>query len=185
MEWRKVKGYEESYEISEYGNVRGIDRIDYGGHKITGREIKPKKNNRGYVQIRLQKDGKTHHWLLHRLVATNFMENPDSLPQINHKDEDKNNNHFSNLEWCTNMYNRHYGTGLQRMVMNTDYSKNAERMMIPIAQYDLNDNLIKIWGGMVLATKYLGRKASNSHISECCAGNRPTAYGFKWRKLNV
>ena len=54
------------------------------------------------------KNGKRVHKRIHRLVAEAFIPNPDSLPMVNHKDENKLNNIASNLEWCDNTYNTHY-----------------------------------------------------------------------------
>ena len=67
------------------------------------------------MTIQLYKDGRYHHYGVHRLVALAFIPNPDNLPQVNHKDEDKTNNNVDNLEWCTAKYNSNYGTKNQRV----------------------------------------------------------------------
>lgn len=54
------------------------------------------------------KNGKRRNYRIHRLVAETFIPNPDNLPMVNHKDENKLNNEASNLEWCDNTYNTHY-----------------------------------------------------------------------------
>ena len=53
--------------------------------------------------------------MIHRLVALAFLENPDGLEFVNHKDENKANNHVDNLEWCSREYNAQYGTSEQRI----------------------------------------------------------------------
>lgn len=72
-----------------------------------GRILKTEIRN-GYYSVDLMKDKKRHKCRIHRLVAEAFISNPDNLPQVNHKDENKLNNEVSNLEWCDNTYNTHY-----------------------------------------------------------------------------
>lgn len=72
-----------------------------------GRILKPEIRN-GYYSVGLMKNGKRVHKRIHRLVAEAFISNPDNLPQVNHKDENKLNNEVSNLEWCDNTYNTYY-----------------------------------------------------------------------------
>lgn len=82
------------------------------------------KNKRGFLKWRkfgsyfgvtLCKNGETKNCYIHRLVANAFIPNPLNLPEVNHVDENKGNNNFQNLEWCTRMQNIHHGTGLKRM----------------------------------------------------------------------
>lgn len=101
MLWKDVIGFEGLYYISEYGDIRS----SYKSKKI----LKPKKDKDGYSGVALFKSGKHHHLRVHRLVAQAFLENPDNLPVVNHKDLDVRNNHYSNLEWCTPTHNtKHY-----------------------------------------------------------------------------
>ena len=97
--WIKTK-----YAISNYGRIKNL---------IENRYI-PQKNDKGYkrVTINAKVNGKTKYFTLsvHRLVAIAFIPNPDKLPLVNHKDENKANNVVSNLEWCTEAYNVNYGS---------------------------------------------------------------------------
>ena len=68
------------------------------------RELKLRRKKKGYCTIVIKEKEK----LVHRLVAETYIPNPDNLPQVNHKDEDKSNNQVSNLEWCSNQYNGEY-----------------------------------------------------------------------------
>lgn len=106
-EWKNIIGYEGLYEVSNKGNVRNVRRNTL---------LKLSKNYYGYIRVALSKNGiKT--WLrVHRLVAQAFLPNPDNLPQINHKDEDKLNNCVENLEWCTAKYNNNYGDRLKKSI---------------------------------------------------------------------
>lgn len=101
MLWKDVVGFEGLYTISEYGDIRS----SYKSKKI----LKPKTDKDGYFGVALSKNGKANHLRVHRLVALTFLENPDNLPMVNHKDLDVQNNHYSNLEWCTATHNtKHY-----------------------------------------------------------------------------
>ena len=113
-EWRPVVGYEGLYEVSNTGRVRSVDRYIKNGHSSyrlhKGKVISLLKGEYGYIQVNLYYNGKNYKKYVHRLVAQAFIPNPDNLPQINHKDEDKTNNRVDNLEWCTAKYNINYGT---------------------------------------------------------------------------
>ena len=118
-------------------------------------------DNKGYLRIDL--DNKTYK--IHRLVAEHFIDNPDKLPQVNHKDEDKSNNSYLNLEWCNNKYNANYGSRVKK-----------------VNQYDCNDNLIRTWSSMKQASLELNIQLS--HICSCCRGNRKSSGGYKWKYVN-
>ena len=102
--WKDVKGYEGLYKISNFGRVWSIRRKLF---------LKPV--DKPYLRVRLYSiDGTNKMFSVHRLVAEAFIPNPDNLPCINHKDENKMNNCIDNLEWCTAKYNSNYGTAKQR-----------------------------------------------------------------------
>ena len=109
-EWRPVVGYEGLYEVSNTGRVRSVDRYVktcYGSYRLhKGKVLSPGIRPDGYLVVSLQ----YRMFRVHRLVAEAFLPNPDNLPQVNHKDEDKSNNRVDNLEWCDSKYNNNYGT---------------------------------------------------------------------------
>ena len=109
--WKEVEGYNGRYEISNLGRVRSYAQDRKSGKIKTGNQTA-----KGYRSILLY-DGKGNSkWFpVHRLVAAAFLDNPDNLPQVNHKDENKLNNCSENLEWCTNEYNVRYGTRNERV----------------------------------------------------------------------
>ena len=117
-EWKDIEGYEGLYQVSSFGRIKSFDKtvICKNGRTffMKGRIIRTRPNNRGYIMVGLHKNKKFKLCLVHRLVAKAFIPNPDNLPQVNHKNENKNFNHASNLEWCDNWYNAHYGTRIYR-----------------------------------------------------------------------
>ena len=118
---KPIKAYEGYYEVDPFGRVYSVDRIvtveDNGrsyNKLLKGKQMKQSLHTKGYKTVSLTKDGKTKTCYVHRIVAEAFIDNPDDLPFINHKDEDKTNNFVDNLEWCTNEYNLNYGTARKR-----------------------------------------------------------------------
>lgn len=101
--WVPVIGYDHRYAVSNYGRVAGEKGL-----------LKPYDNGYGYLIVEFRRDGKRKHLRVHRLVAEAFIPNPDNLPMVNHKDEDKTNNFLENLEWCTASYNRTYGKAIEK-----------------------------------------------------------------------
>lgn len=114
--WKDIKGYEELYMINNYGCVMGKERMTTGNRnrKLKSKIVKNHANKLGYQLVDLCKDGKKKTFKVHRLVAQEFIENPQNKPYINHKDGNPRNNNVQNLEWCTQKENiRHaYRTGL-------------------------------------------------------------------------
>lgn len=104
-EWRMIKDFP-MYEVSNFGNVRNTKN-----HK----RIFQRSHTAGYKQVVLYRKGKSNYRYIHRLVAQAFIDNPENLQFINHKDECKSNNNVNNLEWCTPKYNANYGTCKERM----------------------------------------------------------------------
>ncbi|MEQ6856083.1 NUMOD4 motif-containing HNH endonuclease [Lysinibacillus capsici] len=118
--WKDIKGYEGYYQVSSHGQVRSLDRIIMNGgypRKIKGKILAQTIDRDGYKHLRLRKNGREKSFFVHRLVAEAFVHNkkPNQYVQVNHIDEDKANNHYSNLEWCTQEYNLNYGTRNQRI----------------------------------------------------------------------
>lgn len=102
--WKDIEGYEGLYKVSNLGRVKSLNYNHTGKEKI----LRPKKERNGYLRVNLYKNGKNKMFTVHRLVAEAFLENPDNLPQINHKNEIKTDNSVNNLEFCTSHYNMTY-----------------------------------------------------------------------------
>lgn len=118
--WKDVTGFEGLYQVSNIGSVKRVAHdTTTSNNKILHlyeKKLKPAKLNSGYLFVQLHDcNRKQHLKTVHRLVAQAFIPNPDNLPIVNHKDENKLNNAASNLEWCTHAYNNVYN-GVNRRV---------------------------------------------------------------------
>lgn len=101
--WKPVLGYEELYEVSNFGNVKSKDRKVFNGKGYyikKGRLLKKSLTTTGYWKVELYKNGKKRSKRVHRLVAETFIPKIKGKELINHKDGNPLNNHVSNLEWC-------------------------------------------------------------------------------------
>ena len=116
--WKDIKGYEDIYQISNLGNViskeREIKYKDGRVYKYPKLFITKSEKGNGYIFVTLWKNNKAKRFLIHRLVADHFIENPLNKPCVNHIDENKKNNRFDNLEWCTHKENMNCGTVQKR-----------------------------------------------------------------------
>lgn len=178
--WKPIKEYENLYFISNYGNVKSQDRVVYQLHKdggqakhiYKGKNIKLQVRPNGYICVGLHKNGKTKYFLVHRLVAEAFIENPDNKNYINHKDCILHHNNVENLEWCTQSENIKYAYDIGRMI--APHQKK-------VGQYDMNNNLIKIWNCLADACRELNIFESN--IAKVCQGKRSHTGGYKWKYI--
>ena len=103
--WKDISGYEGLYQVSNFGNVRVLDRFyvvnNRKAHLVPGRVLKKIDNGNGYDYITLHKDGRRKNHYVHRLVAMAFLEMIPGKEYVNHIDYNRKNNNIENLEWCT------------------------------------------------------------------------------------
>jgi hypothetical protein len=163
QEWKVIEKAT-NYEISNCGEVR---------NKITNKILKPSLVG-GYLSIGLRITNKTVTSFIHRLVAENFLVRLDETHIVNHKDGNKINNNFENLEW----------------VSLSENSKHAYRLnlskptTIKISQYTLDEVFIREYDSAIDAERETG--ICNGHISNVCRGNRgrKMAGGYIWKYTN-
>lgn len=120
--WKDIKDYEGSYQCSNYGNIRTVDRYvteKTGKQQFRkGQLIKTRQNKNGYLQFGLNKDGKRKMVYVHIIIAQTFIDNIDNLPVVNHIDGNKLNNRVDNLEWCSySENNKHAYDELNRSIV--------------------------------------------------------------------
>ncbi len=194
--WKDVTGYEGLYQVSNKGNVKSVKRVvkrpNNTNLSVKERLLKTRSNRKGYAMVHLSKRGKEKSTTVHRLVAQAFIPNPNNLPQINHKDENKNNNCVENLEWCDNKYNMNYGTAIERTVKTkserynlseisqkgqaTKNKNNIGCVSIPVNQFT--------WDGIFLRRFYsseqVKRELGINNAYAVAKGRKKHAGGYIW-----
>lgn len=169
IEWKKIIGYDD-YVVSNNGVVKSLK---YGKERV----LKPDENLDGYYIVKLSKNNKKKSFRIHRLVAEAFIENPESLPVVNHKDGDKQNNNVDNLEWSTVADNTQhaYDTGL---ISKENHKKGRQKLMKPLLQLDKDTGeVIKRFESYREAVKELNMNAGNLSTA---IKNGWVCKGFKW-----
>nr|DAP66827.1 MAG TPA: homing endonuclease [Caudoviricetes sp.] len=163
--WKNIELFER-YSVSNFGNVR---------NNITGKILKPRKHTNGYVRVVLCKDKKRYDRYIHRLVAQAFISNPNNLPEINHKDENKLNNFVENLEWCDRIYQVNYGTFKERMIQTQRRSSKQAR---PVKCIET--------GIIYISLHHAERETGISYTLICHAlnGRQKTAGGYHWKYVD-
>ena len=180
---KPVVGYEGYYEVDQFGRVFSLDRSvvvveesrSYTKH-LKGKQIKQAMHGKGYKVVTLTKDGKMTNLYVHRIVAEAFLPNPDNLPMVNHKDEDKANNFLENLEWCTAAYNRTYGNAIERHAKTLRGRESGKRT--PVIQKYADGKFSNRYD--FISEAALSVNGAVGAISAVCKGKRKLAYGFRW-----
>lgn len=167
--WKEVYGYDHLYEISNKGRLR----TKYSGKRGYTKDYKlitPLDNGHGYLKFNLRLNHKQKTVYVHQLVAEAFIENPNGYMEINHKDEDKKNNHVDNLEWCERKYNQNYGTlGIRLSVSHSRKIRCKENGMI--------------FDSITDAAKKMN--TCKTAISNNIHGRSKTSCGYTWEYINV
>lgn len=153
--WKTVEGFE-NYQVSNKGRIRNLNYGNLGYCKI----LKQGNNESGYALIQLHKNGKRYQRKMHRLIAKEFIPNPNNYPAIHHKNEIKDDNRVENLEWCTQKQNMEHSFGKKIVGTNIETGE-------------------KIYFNSVSSTKEAGFEFRA--VSACCNNRRKTHKGYTWR----
>ena len=183
-EWKIIDGTNGRYEVSNTGKVRNLDYRNKGKIK----EISQRKTESGRMLVTLFIDGNRKDFLVHRLVATAFIPNPDNLPEVNHGDGNPQNNYVNNLEWCDRIYNMQhaYRTGLMenakkaaKITVRKLVEKSKEKM-IPITAINMETAAFQKFDGINQAAIKLGIDCS--YIVTVLKGKMHTTKGYTFVK---
>lgn len=182
--WKEIKDYEGLYQVSNVGRVKSLDRYVRSKNNSTqlkkGRLLKMQTDKDGYLTICLRRTN-CKKFQVHRLVAQAFIPNPNNYPQVNHKNEIKDDNRVENLEYCDCYYNINYGTRNERTGQKL---RNNSKHSLPIVQIDIKTNLLVAeFPSIMEAERQTG--FMEQAIRSCCKGRTKTSYGFKWQYKEV
>lgn len=176
--WKDVHGFEEAYQVSNFGRIKRKERTDSNNRTHKERIMSPSMYSNGYMNVELRMNNKKRRTSVHRLVAEAFIDNPLNLPQINHKDENKANNHVSNLEWCTAQYNIRYKDGVKRRRATAILNSNA------VCKYSMEGEFIEKFECATDAA--ISVNGSCTEILSCChhRAHSLSYKGYMWRFLS-
>lgn len=185
--WKDIPGYVGIYQVSNYGRIKSLSRLIYRKNgqisKTQGKILSPGIDKYGYYIVVLC-NGKKETKTVHRIVALAFINNPNNLPEIDHKDGNRKNNKVENLRWVTRKENANNPISKLRYSHAAKQIKNYKYLMQSVRQ---------IKDGKVIAEYESMREAerqtniAHSSIKKAINGKLKNAGGFQWeyKKMNV
>ena len=160
--WKDIKDYP-NYQVSNLGNVKSLNYNHTGKEKLLKKCSLNKEKK--YLVVTLYNGDRKRNHKIHRLVANAFIPNPEGLPHINHKDENPENNVWTNLEWCDQKYNNNYGTHNERSAITRG---KTVRCIETGEEYTSVSHAARATG------------ICRTVIGDCCNGKAKTAGGYHW-----
>lgn len=176
--------YTGTYEVSDFGTIKSLAKIDKLGHKREEKIMRPFTNSKGYNLIQLTNKNGREHFSISHIVWESFNGQIPEEMQVNHINENKTDNRLDNLNLMTAKDNNNWGTRKERAGEKISKARTGKRYPKggkPVLQYDLNGNFIKRWECADYAEDDLHKKNCQANISACCRGKIKTAYGYKWK----
>lgn len=183
--WRDIPNHP-YYQASDMGRIRVLDRVNhttrYGkpfSLKLKGGILSQQINGSGYLMVTIGIREKRKTYIVSRLIAQLFIPNPNSLPEVNHINENKLDNRACNLEWCSREYNQSYGTRNAR-ISGTMLKRDAYKHVL---QYDMDMNFIAEHISISAAERAIRGNAGKcgENIRQNILGNTKHAYGYIWK----
>lgn len=191
-EWRDIFEYEGVYMVSNFGRVKSLEK--YIKHPNGGQSLRKEMllkqpvSKQGYCHLELTSAGRRKNYYVHRIVAAMFLENKENKPEVNHKDCNKINNFYLNLEWATSKENSVHanknGRNKKRFgEQNNFFGKRGilnARSKKAVQLFSNGDK--KVWDSITEAAASVN--VSVSCIKDCLTGRQKTSAGYKWEQYN-
>jgi hypothetical protein len=190
--WLPISGFESEYMVSNIGRVKSLCRTvrKWDGVRTVREKILRGSLWAGYPRVCFCVNGVQTYHSVHRIVAEAFIPNPHDLPEVNHKDESRDNNRVDNLEWCNRRYNVNYGTCPERIGKHSGASRvglqrkrgKDSRKCVPVICVTTGE---RFYSRMEAADRY---GINEKNITTCCknrarnpsGGGRRTCGGMEW-----
>ncbi len=176
--WKPIKGYENRYEISNFGRVKSLKRVTVPKDNILTNIIA----TTGYYVINIRKDKRMHQYFVHRLVAKAFVVNTDNKREVNHIDGIKTNNKVDNLEWVTRSENAKHAFDMGLMKPPAPWRGKFGKdnpTSKPVLMLTIDGKFVAKYYSINEAERETG--IWNSNIVKCLKGAYKHAGGYKWK----
>ena len=176
--WKDIKDYEGLYQVSSSGQVKRVERYYTQLNGLTGKSntkllpemiMKPFEDEDGYLRISLIKDNSRKKHFVHRLVAINFIPNPENKPEVNHKEGNKKDNRVVMIEWNTTSENQRHA--IANKLYETAKGETAGQAKLKEVQVR---EIHKLWKSGEVTQEYLSSMfgVASSAISRIVNGVR-------------
>lgn len=174
--WKDIENTDGMYRVSSFGRVIVHDFRAKGYWSYLTVSTDPL----GYKSVNIYYDGLRKKRSIHRLVGEAFLPNPNSLPVINHKDQNPGNNNLDNLEWCSVQYNSTYADAVARRAARIT---GVYRSNDAVAQYTMEGDFVAVHKSSRDASFALcqSRTKIAEAIVQVCRGARNHCFGYQWR----
>lgn len=174
--WKDIPNFEGLYQANMNGEIRSVNHFrknKTNGYEQKGKILKFNKNQSGYYQVKLSKNGVAKTYRVNRLIALTFIENPLNKETVNHINGNKTDNRVENLEWATRKEQIEH----QHNILKIPYSNCKDCHIANMKKIIRDDG--KIYNSLKEAKQDLNNK--NAHITEVCQGKLKTTCGHSFK----
>lgn len=175
--WKGIAGWEDKYSVSDEGRVMSHPNVSNHSNRV----LIPHPNEKGYLMVHLYRKPVKKTVKVHRLVAEAFVPNPMGLPEVNHKDRNRQNNRADNLEWVSRKGNMSHARKMGGMDSTIEKLAQAREMQkVPVIAREKATGEERYYDSVHSAAAACGTTASL--VSRCLRGERKSTNGFTFRK---